>query len=199
MGAPALKASAETPASAPAGAASTAAPGDRARAVLRDVYARELDYVWRSLRRLGVRERDLEDLAHDVFVAFYRGLERFDPDRPVRPWLFGVAFRVVSDYRRRASYQREILGVEQPFAHPGPQPAEALAAAERRRLVAAALAALDLDQRAVFVMHELEGHAIPDISAALDIKLNTAYSRLRLARRHFADAVRRLHPSGEMP
>ena len=53
------------------------------------------------------------------------------------------------------------------------------------------LAALELDRRAVFVMHDIDGHVMPDIATALGIPLNTAYSRLRLARADFAVAVKR--------
>ena len=59
-------------------------------------------------------------------------------------------------------------------------------------MVLKALDALDLDKRAVLVMHELDGVAIPDVAMALSIPLNTAYSRLRLARRDFEKAVSEL-------
>jgi RNA polymerase sigma-70 factor (ECF subfamily) len=75
-------------------------------------------------------------------------------------------------------------------------PEEAMAAQQDRALVARALGALDLDRRAVFVMHELEGQAVPEIARALAIPLNTAYSRLRLARRDFVDAVRSARSDG---
>ena len=51
---------------------------------------------------------------------------------------------------------------------------------------------IPLDRRAVFVMHELEGQGIPEVAEALQVPLNTAYSRLRLARRDFAVAVEKL-------
>ncbi len=157
------------------------------------LYREQLDFVWRLLRRFGVRERDMEDLAHDVFVAVHGSWGRYDPARPLRPWLYGVAFRVTSDYRRRARFSREV-----PSEHSDQQPSaapDAFAAvetAERRALVAAALEELPLDQLAVFVAHELEGETVPTIAAALSIPDNTCYSRLRLARGRFEAAVRRL-------
>lgn len=157
------------------------------------IYAEQFDYVWRTLRRLGVRERDLEDKAHDVFVVVYRTLERYDRSRPIKPWLFGIAFRVVSDYRRRAGFAREVpVDVAGEAPDMGPGAFEHVAAAERRALVGEALDALPIDQRAVFVMVELEGLAVPEIAATLAIPDNTAYSRLRLARRRFTAAVQRL-------
>ena len=161
----------------------------------RAVYEAHFDYVFHSLRRLGVYDRDLEDLAHDVFVAFYRGLDGFDPARPIKPWLFGIAFRVASDHRRRARHRFEVQGDgtdgRAEFADAQPLADEQAAAGQERAVVRAALETLDLDRRAVFVMHDLDGHAMPEIAAALSVPLNTCYSRLRLAREQFATAVRR--------
>jgi RNA polymerase sigma-70 factor (ECF subfamily) len=163
-------------------------PADRFRAI----YVAELDYVWNSLRRLGVPRRDLEDLAHDVFAAAYRSLSSYDASRPLRPWLFGIAFRVASQVRRDRDRAHLDLAEAGEIAGRGPGPEDAAMASEERKLVLDALGKLELDRRAVFVMHELNGHAMPEIAEALSIPLNTAYSRLRLARRDFAEAVQTL-------
>jgi RNA polymerase sigma-70 factor (ECF subfamily) len=155
------------------------------------VYAAELGYVWSTLRRLGVQERDLDDLCHDVFVIVFRNLAVYDARRPIRPWLFGIAFRVASDYRRSARHRREVAGTTREVVCPAPPADEVMLQRERQRLVLRALEALELDRRAVFVMHDIDGHVMPDIAAALGVPLNTAYSRLRLARADFAEAVRR--------
>ena len=162
------------------------------------LYEAELTHVWHSLRRFGVYERDLEDLCHDVFVAFYRARDRFDPNRPVRPWLSGIAFRVASDYRRRAQHRREWPG-EPPEAPPCQEPRadDKMGAREDRRLVAAALEQLDENRRVVLVMHDIDEQGMPEIAEALGLRLNTAYSRLRLARVDFAAAVKRLRAAGK--
>jgi RNA polymerase sigma-70 factor (ECF subfamily) len=159
-------------------------------ALFEGIYDSELSYVWSSLRRLGIPERDLEDVAHDVFVVVHRRLDEYDRSRPIRPWIFGIAFRVASKYRRKSSNRRELLS--DPDEPTVPSTAHAhLAQREAKALVAQALEALDLDRRAVFVMHELDGITVPEIATSLDVPLNTAYSRLRLARQEFASAVRR--------
>jgi RNA polymerase sigma-70 factor (ECF subfamily) len=155
------------------------------------VYDAEFPYVWNALRRLGVQDRDIEDLCHDVFVIVFRNLAAYDTRRPIRPWLFGIAFRVASDYRRSARHRREVPG-ERELPCPAPRADEVMLRRERQRLVVRALEALELDRRAVFVMHDIDGHVMPDIAAALGVPLNTAYSRLRLARADFAAAVARL-------
>src|SRR5690349_4671994 len=91
----------------------TTAPAD-----FRTMYEAELAYVVRTLRRLGVDNADLEDTAHDVFATAYRRREDRDPARPVRPWLFGIAYRVVGNYRQKAHRKREVA------ADDGDEPAD---------------------------------------------------------------------------
>ena len=164
---------------------------DLDESAFRAIYEEHFDYVWFTLRRHGGRERDLEDLTHDVFVACARAWERYDPERPIRPWLHGIAFRVASDYRRRASTAREVPVAE--HLHQGTAPAalHALEAKERRALILAGLEALSDEQRLVFVRHELEEESVVDIARDLGIPENTAYSRLRLGRQRFTETVRR--------
>jgi len=155
------------------------------------IYRSEFPYVWKTLRRLGAPAQDLEDLAHDLFVVVHRHLNDFDPDRPLRPWLFGIAVRVVSDFRRSPRSAREILGETAEPVDGAPSPHERLEGTEARAVLMKALDGLDLDRRAVFVMHELDEIPVPEIASTLGIPLNTAYSRLRLARADVAAAIQR--------
>ena len=66
------------------------------------LYESEFDYVWNALRRLGIAEAHVEDVAHDVFTTAWKKLADYDPTRPIRPWLFGIAYRLASDFRARA-------------------------------------------------------------------------------------------------
>lgn len=161
------------------------------------LYAQHIDYVWSSLRRLGVAPAHLEDTAHDVFIAAWRKLSDYDPTRPLKPWLFGIAFRVASDFRERASTRREVVGEEPERVDERPDAEALIHEQQRRALVRRALEAIPLERRAVFIMHELDGAPIPEVAAALDVPLNTAYSRLRLARRDFEQEVQRLQ--GQVP
>jgi RNA polymerase sigma-70 factor, ECF subfamily len=179
--------------------AAVACAGSDEPATLADfrvVYEAQFDYVWRTVRRLGVPERDLEDVAHDVFVAFYRGRAHFDARRPLKPWLFGIAFRVASDFRRRAQNKYEVPTEREEALDDAPAADELMAVRERRALVARGLEALDLDRRAVFVMHDLDGCSMPEIAQVLAVPLNTLYSRLRVAREQFAAAVKRQRRRG---
>jgi RNA polymerase sigma-70 factor (ECF subfamily) len=150
-------------------------------------------YVWSTLRRLGVRTRDLEDLVHDVFLVVHRHLDAFDARRPVRPWLFGIAFRVASGYRRLGRTQNELVSDAIDASSDLPSADDLMQAKQEHALVVAALGLMDLERRAIIVMHDFDGHPMPEIARVLEIPVNTAYSRLRLARAQFAMHCRALH------
>lgn len=177
----------------PAGTAAAALSEEPAeRPNFRTIFDQHFDYVWFTLRRFGVPPRDLDDLAHDVFVQVYQHLDDYDPTLPLRPWLFGFAFRLASDYRRLARHRRESFDETCEGVDGSPSAAEQVVTRQRLDLVWAALEQLDLDRRAIIVLHDVEGYSIPEVASALGIPLNTAYSRLRLARDQFAKSVQRL-------
>jgi RNA polymerase sigma-70 factor (ECF subfamily) len=161
------------------------------------VYASEFPYVWNSARRLGVAEADLPDVTHDIFVQAFRSLPEYDTARPLRPWLFGIALRVVSDFRRLERHRREVLGQPIEAVDPARSATETLEAADDRRLVQAILNEMKLNRRTVFIMHELNGHSVREIADALAIPLPTVYTRLRLAMLEFGRKARRYKLLGE--
>jgi len=159
---------------------------------LEAIFDLEFRYVWNSLRRFGVHERDLEDVTHEVFVRVHDQLPLFDPSRPLRPWLFGIALGLATNYRRLARHRVDLPG-ELPEVADGARPAdEDLERREQAALVHGALLKVAIEQRAVLVLHELDGYPIPDVASTLGLTLNTAYSRLRLGREAFRNAFRRL-------
>src|SRR5262245_2002279 len=86
----------------------------------RALFVSQFNYVFQTLRRLGVPGRDLPDVTHDVFLQVHRHREQYDSSRPVRAWLFGFAFRIASRYRRLSRNQRELLEAPPERADPGP-------------------------------------------------------------------------------
>jgi RNA polymerase sigma-70 factor (ECF subfamily) len=160
-----------------------------------EVYRAHFSFVWRTLARMGVREAELEDAAQEVFVVVHRRMaDTYDPARPIRPWLGGIAVRVAAAERRRARHRREQL-TDRPQlgqACSGPTPEGVALQRQRAGRVREALAYLDHDRRAVFVMYEMEGLQCTEIADALEVPVNTVYSRLRIARQRFAATVRRL-------
>ncbi len=157
------------------------------------IYAQELKYVRSSLRRLGVAEAEVPDVTQDVFVTVYRRLETFDRSRPIRPWLFGVAFRVAADHLRLSRHKREILpDVRLDTEDPTPGPDAALLGQQARALARRALTFLDVRHRTVLVMHDLWDQPANEIAQALQIPLKTVYTRLRIARERFTAAAGRI-------
>jgi len=153
-------------------------------------FQKELDYVYRTLRRLGTSASEVEDLAQEVFLALRRSWTEYDPTRPLRPYLFGIAFRIASAYERKRS--REVAFGVVELGDSGPGPDEALQTKQARALVLAALERIPLPRRAVLVMHDLDEVPVGEVASVLAIPLFTAYSRLRKARRELEAAVRRM-------
>jgi RNA polymerase sigma-70 factor (ECF subfamily) len=156
-----------------------------------EVFAETAPFVWRALRRLGVREEDVEDVAQEVFLVVHRRLSSFEGHSTVRTWVYGICLRVAADHRRRPHHARE-----QPMEEP-PEPiaqAEQDAEVDRRRALAwldRVLDQLDDDKRAVFVLYEIEGAPMSEIAKLLGCPVQTAYARLYAARKHVEAAARR--------
>src|SRR3954469_2123080 len=159
-----------------------------------DVYDQHFEFVWRTLRRLGVPEADLPDVSQEVFLVVHRRLADFVERAKVTTWLFRIAVRAARDRRRSARVRREIA-VEEPVdaaVDPFADPSRDLERADDRALLEQALASLDEDQREVFTAFELEGLTGDAIAAALELPLGTVYSRLRLGRARFRQSLARL-------
>lgn len=164
---------------------------------LQAVYRDYLDFVWRTLRQLGVSEASLEDVAHDVFLVVHRRLDDFDSSRgTMRAWLYGIA-RKVADRSRRGDNRRRERNEHAPAPSGPATPEGQVARAQAIDLVQTFLDSLDPERREVFFMTEVEGMSAPEIAAALDIKLNTVYSRLRRARGQFNTFVNEQLGGGE--
>lgn len=155
-----------------------------------EAFQKELDYVYRTLRRLGTAPSEIDDLAQEVFLALRRCWDDYDPTRPLRPFLFGISFRIASAYERKR--RREVAFGVVEVGDAGPGPDDALQSKQARALVIAALERIPLPRRAVLVMHDIDDVPVSQVAAVLDIPLFTVYSRLRKARRELEAAIRRM-------
>jgi RNA polymerase sigma-70 factor, ECF subfamily len=158
----------------------------------REIFETQFSYVWHVLKRLGVAERDLEDLAQQVFLQVHGQLPNFVTTRPLRPWLFSFAYHAASNYRALSRHRIELSIVAPEQADTAAGADEQLITRQELELAELALSRVALDRRAVLLLHEVEGHSVPEIAESLSIPLNTAYSRLRLARQEYEQAVKRL-------
>lgn len=153
------------------------------------VYDEHADFVWRSLHRLGVRSADLPDLVQEAFLVVHRRRGEHDGERSVRGWLWGIAVGLVRNYRRRAFRRLERPADAGPELRAEGDPEAALVARRRRQRGERALATLDPEKRAVFVMFEVEGMSGREIAALLDVPIGTVHSRLFGARRELGRAL----------
>jgi len=102
------------------------------------------------------------------------------------------AYNAASNYRALSRHRVE-LAIVAPESHdPLPAPDEQLITRQELELAELALTHVAVDRRAILLLHEVEGHSMPEIAESLKVPLNTAYSRLRLGRQQYEQAVRRL-------
>jgi RNA polymerase sigma-70 factor (ECF subfamily) len=159
---------------------------------LREIFQSYAAFVWRTLRYMGVREADLDDVSQEVFLVVHRKLAEFEGRSTVRTWLYGICMRVAKDHKNRAHVRRESPVSEPPLEIQGPQQEEAIARAESRSLLQQLLEELDDAKREVFVLYEIEGLGMNEIAEAVGCPLQTAYSRLHAARKIVAEAAKRV-------
>jgi RNA polymerase sigma-70 factor, ECF subfamily len=167
-----------------------------ADAALRRAVAEHLDLVWRVLRRAGLTPADAEDAAQDVFWILAQRASDV-PERAQRAFLVSTAIRVAAD-RRRSKWHRAVeTGLEtDERASTGPGADEQLDLRRAAQLLDRALAALDEQDRAIYIMAELEQLSRTEVADALGISKGMVASRLRRAREAFELTVRRLHRGG---
>jgi len=147
-------------------------------------------FVWRALRRLGVPEADIEDVCQEVFMVVLRRLGGFEGRSAIRTWIYGICVRRAGEHRRRRLRRREdLVDAPEPVV-----PEHQLDELQRRRtcaLLDAELEKLSDDQRAVFVLYEIEELPMSEVAEAVGCPLQTGYARLYAARGRLAAAVQR--------
>jgi len=159
-----------------------------------EAYAQEVAFVWRSLRRMGVPARNVEDACQETFVVAHRKYAEFEvvSEGSLRGWLFAIAMRVAADYRKRAHVRREVFA-EEPIEVPNSERATAaVAETQARALLDGILDGLDEEKRAVFVLFELQQLPMNEVAAIVGCPVATAYSRLQAARERVAEAIARI-------
>ena len=157
-----------------------------------EIYREHADFVWRCLYRFGVDPNDMKDVLQEVFLEVHKSWSRFEGRSQVSTWLFGIALRVCNHYRRRRRGGREKFLEPAPVGIDSRTPEAAAVRNEARTRVVGILGSLSLEQRAVFVMFELEGYTCQQIAELIGVPLGTVYSRLHAARKAFRKHIRRL-------
>lgn len=156
------------------------------------------DFVWRSLRRLGVPEAAVDDAAQQVWIVIANRLADVEPERE-RSFLFGTAMRVASDVRRTLSKRREVPDPgDRPTVDAHPLADEVMDRKRARAVLDEILEELPLPLRAVFVLYELEEMTVSEMASLLLLPRGTVASRLRRARAQFERVVKRMKARGDL-
>ena len=163
--------------------------------MLGEVYREHFGFVWALLRRLGVHERDLEDVAQDVFVVVHRRLPQFEGRASIRTWLYAIAVRVAANYKRKRRPDPEAGDsmTSRLVAPISSSPEEHAVRSEAAVLLDQLLGRMDDKKRAVFVLSEIEGLSAPEIARIVGTNPRTVHSRLRAARSRFETDLARVH------
>jgi RNA polymerase sigma-70 factor (ECF subfamily) len=175
------------------------APEVRIRALM----TAHFDFVWRSLRRLGLPSADANDGAQEVFVIASRKLSAITPQTEKR-LLFATVLDVAAKRCRRLKRGREapLVGLEEQDSQRDRREPNAERRAELARArcdLSEILATMKLEQRVVFVLYELEEMPVPEIAGLLGLPLAMVGSRLHGAREEFDLSLRRLRARTQLP
>ncbi|MGC4068472.1 MAG: sigma-70 family RNA polymerase sigma factor [Polyangiaceae bacterium] len=159
----------------------------------REVYRNYVGFIWACTRRMGVSEDEIDDVVQEVFIVINAKLETLEQPESLRSWIYGIIRRTVSTYRRArrakaASAEALISESEMQYPQP-PSPQELAEQSDQVKLLWQLLVKLDAPKREVFVLAELDEMTVPGIAAAIEVPVNTVYSRLRTARQELETAL----------
>ena len=142
-----------------------------------------LRFCWRLLR-----SSEAEDLAQDTFVRAFVHFERFDPERPVLPWLIAIARRLCLDlWRRRTVKARmETMPVSEP---PAASPEDEASFREQLARLDRALDDLEEGPREAVILFHIEQMSYRDIAAALEVPMGTVMTWLHRGRAQLKRAL----------
>jgi RNA polymerase sigma-70 factor (ECF subfamily) len=150
------------------------------------LYRAHFNFVWRTLRRLGVPESALDDAAQEVFVVVHRRFADLVPDSSPKAWLYAIAQRVASDQRRSVRRKGNLLPLHGDMLARDRNPLESAIQSQANDLVLEFLESLDPDRRTAFILVELEQMSAPEVARIAAANLNTIYYRISSARKAFA-------------
>ncbi len=155
------------------------------------IYTRYFDFVWACTRRLGVSEAELDDVVQEIFVVVHSRIHTLEQPSSLRSWIYGIIKRTASNYHRSKRAQgAATLSPPPDIDYPlQPSPQELAEQSDHVKLLWELLDSLEPPKREVFVLAELDEMTAPEISMAIDVPLNTVYSRLRAARQEIEEAL----------
>jgi RNA polymerase sigma-70 factor (ECF subfamily) len=154
------------------------------------IYDTHFDFVWRSLRLLGIRDELVEDALQDTFSVVSRQLADFEGRSQLRTWLFAILHRVASNYRRtRRRKQSPLVPFEEMASHEAGPDAH-VEAQDVARVVERYCEGLEPERRALFVLAVLEELPAAEVAESLSLPVHIVYSRVFTLRKGLEKALR---------
>jgi RNA polymerase sigma-70 factor, ECF subfamily len=158
------------------------------------LYERWFEDISRWVRALGAGEADRDDLVQEVFLVVHRRLADFDGQN-VAGWLYQIARRKVRDHRRllwvKHLFGNTSLPLVDAMLTTKQSALDELETKQKRELLAQLLEKLNEDQRAAFVLFEIEGNSGEEIAALTGVPINTVWARIHKARKKLQDQAQR--------
>jgi RNA polymerase sigma-70 factor (ECF subfamily) len=157
-----------------------------------------------SWRILG-NEADARDASQEVFLRVYKYLRRFKQDQDFFAWVYRITVNVCRDLLKKRQHESERFRaldgdsseemLEIPFVHEDAE--QTLIQAQRRELIARAIATLPFKERASIVLRDVEGLSTDEVARVLKSSSTTVRSQISSARRKIRDYCRRYMRVGE--
>lgn len=149
------------------------------------LFYRYRDGIYRLSLAITKDTQAAEEIVVDTFARAYRALARLEPDDTLRPWLYRVAINESYDRRPRGGATAMPLddAADEVPASDERSPAALAEREETRRVVLAAIDALDDKHRTVVVLHYLSELALAEIALIVGSPVGTVKSRLHYALR----------------
>lgn len=149
-----------------------------------------------AARSFGVPATDVEDVVQEAFVSAWKALEDFDPARPFRAWLFGIALNKMRDLLRFRKVRSFLFGASDVFdeeaggiSDEGPGPEKQASDRQALRRVSKTLSQLDHSLREALVLTAIVGMSQPEAADSLGVSLKTIEGRVIRARKRLAEIL----------
>jgi RNA polymerase sigma-70 factor (ECF subfamily) len=153
------------------------------------IVRRYLERVYRVAYGVVRNGDDAADIAQDTFVRAYRGIARFDPSRPIFPWLYQIARNLAINRLERVRNRETSMPEFDTLEASDVGPEAAAVAADERARVRAAVALLPDRHRSVIELNHFQECSYKEMAEILGIPIGTVMSRLYHARRKLREVL----------
>jgi RNA polymerase sigma-70 factor (ECF subfamily) len=145
--------------------------------------------LYRAIYMIVRNAEDAQDLLQDTIVRAYQNLSRYNPSKPLYPWLLTIGRNLARNFLRKKESQNLGFpeGVEFPTAGHGPE--DLLIQNETSKTIMDCLALLKSEQREILELKHFQECSYEEIAQILDIPIGTVMSRLYYSRKKLAELL----------